>query len=193
MRSTDTLAALLIGALIGIGLTMALQIEVPGADAGDWLAFTGALVGVVVTILGTLWLEHHRVTSGERQNRRIVADAVRGISAALGPACRARGDEPTAQARSDRIAAEEAMLKAFDKLMYARHYVPKRDIDCWHAVERLWSAVEYDRREVAIEKDNLVAIGDSEDALAANIEFMGRVAERLKPHLASVRRELLDG
>ena len=58
------IVSLLVGCALGISGTMALHLARPGPDAGDWLAFAGALTGVVLTISGTLWLEDYRAKKG---------------------------------------------------------------------------------------------------------------------------------
>ena len=55
MRILELIVALIAGLCIGVGLTMALGVRSPSDNVGDWLAFTGALVGVVATILGAIW------------------------------------------------------------------------------------------------------------------------------------------
>lgn len=164
MRPAEVIAAVLVGALIGVGVTMALTSS-PSADAGDWLAFAGALVGVVATILGTLWLEHYRSQATERKQRATVTSSLNEVVSALQSVRQPRADEAIGTARPARIAAEEVLLKASDKFTYARHYIPHDDIDCWQAIEALWNGILREKPIVERERDRLREAGENEAVL----------------------------
>jgi hypothetical protein len=191
MRVAEVIAALLMGVLIGVGVTMALTSS-PPAEAGDWLAFAGALVGVVATILGTLWLEHHRSRATERKQRATVTTSLNEISSALQSVQQPRGNEAIATARTARLAAEDVLLKAFDKFTYARHYIPTDDIDCWQAVEALYAAIVREKDVVERETKWLREAGDNEEVFLISIERMQGVAQRLMQPLGAAIDEIKD-
>lgn len=191
MRLT-TIFALIVGMLIGIGGTMALGVSVPTANAGDWLAFLGALVGVVVTIIGTLWLEHYRATSGEREDRKIVLSSLDEIRDRLLDARQPRGDDATAAARSRRMVFEKQLLNSINKFTYARHYIPKRNIAAWQAIEELFVVMQGEKPRIEVELDALRQAGDNEAILLENIRFMGATADLLADHLQTARREIAN-
>lgn len=186
------IAALLVGLLIGVGLTMALVKSDPIADAGDWLTFTGALVGVVATILGTLWLEHHRSAVLERKQRSIVVGTLKEIRSALAAASLPRGDDPIEVARPERVASERALSKVFDKFVYARHFIPNDDINCWQAIEALHEAMNEEKKLIDHEAQLLNDIGENEAVFLVNISKMQQIAERLSPLLDTAIREIRD-
>ena len=186
MRFT-TIAALILGVLIGICGTMALHIDHPGPDAGDWLTFAGALVGVFFTISGTLWLEDYRASKGERDDKKLLMKALDEMHATLGQINEPRGDAPIAQAQPKWIEMEEALRNSFNKFVYARHYVPKRNIEAWRAIEELNDAITRERPEVEKELRHLREDGHHEGVLTVNVNKMNEVHDRLTAPLEAAR------
>lgn len=45
--------------------------------------FAGALIGVVVTILGTVWIEEYRAAAQDREHRKMVSDCITEIQRAV--------------------------------------------------------------------------------------------------------------
>jgi hypothetical protein len=192
MKAATGIAILLVGVCIGAGFTMALGFSEPVADAGDWLAFTGALVGVVVTILGTLMLEAYRAGSEERKQRKILLTTLDEFSEALRLASLPRGNDPTEVARPGRLASERQLLSMFTKFMYARNFIPHHDIGCWQALEDLYVAMGNERQLIADEVDALHQAGENEAVLLTNVQNMQGVAQRLQPHLTKATKEARD-
>lgn len=158
---------------------MALHIDRPGPDAGDWLAFAGALVGVAFTIAGTLWLESYRASKGEREDQQLVLKVLNEVRSALREVNQPRGDQPVAEAQAAWLAREKNLSKAFNKFIYARHYVPKRNIEAWRAIEELNEAMTPERQEVEKELRHLEQDGHHEGVLNVNVSKMGQVHDRL--------------
>jgi predicted outer membrane lipoprotein/sarcosine oxidase delta subunit len=186
MRLT-TFFALLLGLVIGVCATMALYVDRPGPDPGDWLGFAGALVGVVFTIVGTLWLEHYRTTANEREDRVILLATLDEIRNALTAVTAGRGNTPIADERASRIAAEAKLLKSFNKFFYARRYVPKRNIEAWHAIEELNEAICKERSIVEKEIGVITEAGENEAVLNVNISIMQQINGRIASALSSAR------
>lgn len=186
MRFT-TIAALLLGILIGICGTMALHVDNPGPDAGDWLTFAGALIGVVFTITGTLWLEGYRASKGEREDKQLLMKALDEMRAALGQVNQPRGDAPIADAQRAWIAREQALRNSFNKFVYARHYVPKRNIEAWRAVEELNDAITRERPELEKELRHLNEDGHHEGVLTVSVNKMSEIHDRLSGPLEAAR------
>lgn len=189
MKVATGIAILLVGVCIGVGFTMALGFREPIADAGDWLAFTGALVGVVVTILGTLMLERYRSGSEERKQRKILVTTLEEVSEALRLASLPRGNDPTGVARPERLASERRLLSMLTKLMYARNFIPHHDIGCWQALEDLYVAMGNERQLIADQVDALHQAGENEAMLMTNVQNMQGVAQRLRPFLTKATTE----
>lgn len=187
MRLT-TFFALLLGLIIGVCATMALQVDRSGPDAGDWLGFAGALVGVVFTIVGTLWLEHYRATASLREDRAILLATLDEIRAGLEAAKADRGGVPIGDERLERVKAEQALLRSFNKFMYARHYVPKRNIEAWQSIEELNSLICTDRPTLEKEIATITHVGDNEAVLGVNISIMSEIEGRIAGALASARK-----
>lgn len=183
-----TISALFLGLIIGVCATMALHVDRPGPDAGDWLGFAGALVGVVFTIAGTLWLEHYRASSGAREDRNILLATLREINVKLIAAAANPGAGPIADERASRIATEESLLRSLNKFVYARHYVPKRNLEAWQSIEELNDAICRDRPLVEKEIRLLVDAGDNLAVLNVNIGIMDDILARVQPLLLSSLR-----
>lgn len=186
MRLT-TLFSLILGLLIGVCATMALHVDQPGPDAGDWLAFAGALVGVVFTIVGTLWLEHYRATANAREDRLMLLRTLKEMQEALTAAAEPRGQAPIGEARASRIEGQQRLLKALSKFVFARHYVPKRNLEAWQAIEELNESIVRWRPKLENYLQSIEEAGDSEGMLADNIDSMREVQQRLGDKLAAAR------
>ena len=185
-------AGLILGLLIGICGTMALHVDRPGPDAGDWLGFAGALVGVVLTIVGALWLEGHKASAGARDDSALLLKVLGEITVALDRTQSARGDDAIALARPLRIADEEALLKSFDKFGHARQYAPKRNIAAWYAIEELNESICRERPMLEGEISTITNHGDNENVFEVNIAKMGEMSERLARGLAEARQALVN-
>ena len=182
MKSTH-FAALFVGILIGVGATLAFHLNRPGPDAGDWLAFIGALVGVSVTILGTLWLEDYRASRQERENIEIYRSSLNEMSKFLNNAARERGEEDISSFRPSQIKREEKLSTALEKFMYARHYVPNKNIAAWQAAEELWSKIEAEKSMIDTEIGHITEAGNNEAVLQVNLSKMSQAQERLRPYI----------
>ena len=183
MRILELIVALIIGLCIGVGLTMALGVRSPGDNVGDWLAFTGALVGVVATILGAIWLEHYRSSTQEIRQRRKLLDSLAEVNGALTAVSMERGEDPIEVARPARIEAEENLLKAFDKFVFARHFVPREDVDSWYAIEVLQAAISRERAMFEQEVQVIRDAGENENVFRVNISKVSEAAQRIEPLL----------
>lgn len=193
MRIIELLISLTIGLMIGAGMVMALGVRSPSQNAGDWLAFSGALIGVVATILGTIWLERYRTASQEKRERRNLNDFLKVMEGKLMAIKGERGTAPIADARSAWVAAEEEVLKAFDKFNYARHFVPRQDVNSWHAIEALQASIVVDRPMLETEARVLREAGDSEAVFEINIDKVGRASDRILAYLRSAQEEVSRG
>lgn len=189
MRVT-TFFALLLGLGVGVCGTMALHFDQPGPDAGDWLGFAGALVGVVFTIIGTLWLEHYRATANVRDDLLILQKTLKEIHDALNAAKKNRGVLPIGEERPKRIEAEERLLRSFNKFIYARHYVPKRNLEAWQVIEELNEAINRERSTVEKEIRTITDAGENEAVLGVNIAIMQEIDGRLVEALTASRTVL---
>ena len=183
-----TLTALILGLVIGICGTMALHVDQPGPDAGDWLGFAGALFGVVFTIVGTLWLERYKATASDRENQKILLDTLDELKNGLARVCAPRGDDAIDVARARRIKDETALLKSLNKFIYARHYVPKRNIEAWQATEDLNETIWKERPILEKEVTLISNAGDNESVLAVNIDIMAQIYGRLSGPLTLATR-----
>lgn len=171
---------------------MAFHVARPGPDAGDWLAFAGALTGVVLTITGTLWLEDYRAKRGERDGIEIFRSAVNEIQTRLHEAARERGEQAIGAFRSDQIAREKALVRAFEKFIYARHYVPHRNIEAWQAAEELAARIGDEKSDLENESRLITDSGDNENVLGVNLSKMAQLKGRLDQYLDSSLKTL-DG
>ena len=186
--SFTTLVALIIGILIGVCGAMGLNVDRPGPDAGDWLGFAGALIGVVLTIIGTLWLERYKATAGDRESQEILLSSLREIETGLSRVAAPRGSEAIDIARAARIADEAGLLKSFNKFVYARHYVPKRNIEAWQAVEDLNEAICREKPTLEKEIAAISNAGDNENVLGVNINIMTQIHLNLIKFLMAAKR-----
>ncbi len=184
------LISLLVGGAVGAAAAMATKKTVPGADAGDWLSFAGALVGVVVTIAGALWLEHHKSTTQQRKERQILLRCLADLRSALNSASQPRGDNAILEERPARILAESELMKNFEKFRYAKRFVPNRNIDAWQKIESLDEEISECTPIVAHEKSLIIAHGDSEPVFLINIQRMLEIKNRLTPHIDVVIKSL---
>ena len=186
------LIVLLVGCALGVAGTMAFHVTRPGPNAGDWLAFAGALTGVVLTITGTLWLEDYRAKKGERDGVEIYRNAVNEIRAKLSDASRERGSEDIAAFRKDQISREEGLARAFEKFVYARHYVPKRNIEAWQAAEELAIQIGHETSGLKNETRLITDAGDNENVLGVNLSKMAQLKGHLDQYLESSLKTLKD-
>lgn len=189
MRLIELSITLLVGALIGAGLAAAISSK-PAADPGDWLAFTGALVGVVATIIGTLWLEHRRASTQERKQRRMILSVLNEIAAGLEAVSEPRGEADIKVARPARIEAEETLLRAFEKFDYARYQVPEDDVDSWQSIDALNEAILRHKSVLEREIDHLHAAGDNENVFGVNVNIMAEMEAGLRPVLETAKRKI---
>ncbi|MEZ5682290.1 MAG: hypothetical protein R3E14_13455 [Erythrobacter sp.] len=182
--------ALLVGCALGISGAMALHVARPGPDAGDWLAFAGALTGVVLTISGTLWLEDYRAKKGERDGIEIYRNAVGEIQRKLDESARERGEEAIETFRQDQIQREQNLARSFEKFVYARHYVPRRNIEAWQAAEELAKRVADEKLGVEHEARLISDAGENENVLGVNLGKMAELRGRLDQYLESSLKTL---
>lgn len=190
MRIVQLFVALIVGALIGAGLTMALGVRAPSENVGDWLAFVGALVGVVATILGTVWLEHYRSSAQEMRQRRDLMASLSEMQLALTAVSKERGEDAIAQARAAKVLAEEGLLRAFDKFVFARHFVPRQDVNSWYAIEMLQAAIVREREMLEKELRDIKDAGDNEAVFAVNISKVSQAAQKIELLLAAAKKEV---
>jgi hypothetical protein len=87
---------------------------------------------------------------------------------------------------------EEALLNAFGRFVYARHFVPRDDIDSWQAVEVLWAAMERERPTIQKESEILRDDNDHEAVLNVSISKMDQIAERLESPLDTARDAIAE-
>lgn len=179
------LLALAIGAAIGTGCTMALHVNQPGPDSGDWLGFVGALVGVSLTILGAVWLEEYRAGKAEREGLSIYRASLTEIREALEDTARERGAEQIAIFRADQILREQALIRAFEKFVHARLYVPSGNIAARQAAEEFEIKLAAEKPDLEQEVRLISDAGDNENVLAVNLSKMDQLASRLTPYLDS--------
>lgn len=186
------IVCILVGCALGVAGTMAFHVAVPGPDSGDWLAFAGALTGVVLTITGTLWLEDYRAKRGERDGIEIYRSAVQEIQKSLDAVARERGDEAIDGFRQDQIKRENQLARSFEKFVYARHYVPHRNIEAWHAAEELASRVSNEKAGLENEARLIADAGENENVLGVNLSKMGQLKSRLDQYLESSLQTLSE-
>ncbi len=118
-----------------------------GISAGEWLQAAAAIVGVFLTIQGTLWLEDRKRTEERREEQRLIREALvmlkRNIDVVLHPL-------DSTLPLKDRIvitAAHFELLRTnLGSLAYARQSYRVRSIALWHPLSALdqvqstWSA-----------------------------------------------------
>jgi hypothetical protein len=187
------IAFLVAGVALGVAGTMALHVSKPGPDAGDWLSFSGAVVGVTFTILGTLWLEDYRAKRGEREGAKIVRTSVEEIRTKLAAAVRVRGDEAILEFRLEQINRENELIRSFEKYVYARHYVPKQNIEGWQASEDLATRIIKEKTIVENEVRLIDQSGDNENVVAVNLNKLYEVSSRLNPYLDALLKIIPEG
>lgn len=114
-----------------VGTAVALQ-ETP-LSAGDFLSFAGAMLGVALTIWGTLFIESWKAERGLAKDQRRLSDAIKEVRAArqyLVLPFQADGPPPSLQLHSRYMLLEEAL----EALNYAADRIVLDDINIWKAL-----------------------------------------------------------
>lgn len=167
---------------------MAFHVNAVGPDAGDWLAFAGALVGVVLTISGTLWLEDFRSKARDKRGTASFIKAVNDVSRKLQVAARARGQSPIEQFRAEQIRLEKELLRSFEFAQLAQLSVTGEDIDLWYESENFLVAIGEHREELEREIRLLSDAGDNENVLAVNLDKISQIEAAIRPSIIAVTR-----
>lgn len=136
MRATHITVLAVLSAFVGFTLAEATRRTIPGPDAGDWLTASSAAFGVVVTILGAVWIEEYRSQSRENQKLRRVQEALKELtnaarSAELGiPAW--VNDNVANRTRSQSL--QDRLVAAMAKYRFVRGQVEITDLQLWEAL-----------------------------------------------------------
>jgi hypothetical protein len=127
---------------------------------------------------------------GERDGIEIYRNAVGEMQRKLDEAARERGEEAIATFRRDQIRREHDLARSFEKFVYARHYVPHRNIEAWQAAEELAKQVADEKSGVENEARLISDAGENENVLGVNLSKMAQVKGRLNQYLESSLKTL---
>ena len=117
-------------------------------------------------------------------------DSLNEVERSLTSVSLARGEEPIELARPARIEAEEHLLEAFDKFVFARHFVPREDVDSWYAIEVLQAAISRERPMLEQEVQVIKDAGENENVFRVNINKVGDAAQRIELLLKAAKRKV---
>lgn len=189
MRTIYILSALVVGILIGVCATLALYVVKPGPDAGDWLTFAGALIGVVLTIGATVVIEDFRNWNKFRQDLDMLIATLNDIKKFIDDVMKPRGDRPLEDAILERAALEAGLLKSLDNFNFFRSHLPRRAIEAWNAADRL--SYQLERERPTLEKElGLLDENTTETVLAINISKTQQIADRLSPLVDTAEQKI---
>lgn len=189
MRSLYILGTLVIGILIGVCGTLAIYVVKPGPDAGDWLTFAGALIGVVLTVGATVVIEDLRSWNRLRQELGVLIATLNDIKKYIDDVLKPRGDLPLDEEILERASVEAGLLKSLDNFNFFRGHLPQRAVDAWNAADRLSYQLERERKTLEQEL-SLLDEHATEPVLAINISKTQQIAERLSPLVDTAKQKI---
>lgn len=118
-----------------------------GISAGEWLQATSAIIGVFLTIQGTLWLEERKRTEERREEERLIREAMLMLKGVLSIVLRPLDNALPLKERIATTAAHFELVRInLESLSYARQSYRVRSIALWHPlsaldnVRAIWSA-----------------------------------------------------
>lgn len=191
MRTIHILLTLAIGILIGVCATLALYVVKPGPDAGDWLTFAGALIGVVLTVGATVVIEDLRSVNKFRQDLGVLIATLNDIKKYIDDVKKARGDRPLDEEVHERAALEAGLLKSLDNFIFFRGNLPRRAFEAWNAADRL--SYQLDRERPTLEKElGLLDENATELVLGINISKTQQIADRLSPLVDIAKQKIAE-
>lgn len=155
-----------------------------GISAGDWLQAFSGIVGVVLTVLVTLWIEWRRRSSEERADLRIVDTAIRDLQSAL-DACEA--PPPEDQNLQGRVTwaadAQKRLYEALPGYEFARSQAVVRDLSVFRELRYLDSALKNSAANIGSEYNILLGASGrvTGPVLAVNQAKVAEIAAYLRP------------
>jgi hypothetical protein len=178
--------------VIGAILTnKAALVRVP---AGDWLAFVGGLLGVSLTILGTVALEQWKRQAEKRGDRELIIGALEKLAEALDGI--PQEDEQPGAFDWDAKKADELLSQideATDLLKYARLNTRLSTVEQVLKINR--AEKEIAEANVTLEREQrwIAGHGNKPNVLEKFNSNIRAVAEKLRPPILEAVRALKTG
>ncbi|WP_226636722.1 hypothetical protein [Brevundimonas poindexterae] len=164
-----------------------------GIPAGDWLQAFSGIIGVVLTVLVTLWIEGRRRQAEERADLRIVETAVRDLEDAL-DACEAPlpHDQNLQGRLALAIAAQKRLHEATPGYEFARAQTVVRDLTVFRELRYLDGALASKAATIGSEYNILLGGAGrvTEAVLQVNQVRVREIAAYLRPFVSGASETL---
>ncbi|MBH9536941.1 hypothetical protein [Novosphingopyxis sp. YJ-S2-01] len=160
-----------------------------GISAGEWLQAGAAVIGVFLTVQGTLWLEKQNRKRERKEEQRLMREALGMLKAVLPSASQPVDAEWDLSKRILMTQVHYEIVRVgMESLAYARQNYQVRSYNLWNSLSSidLHHAI---RRERLIREENIVRRnGISENVLAISREQIEEYAsELIQPVNAAIK------
>lgn len=142
-----------VGGLTGLAVVLVyiiVRAHLEGAQPGDWLQFSGALIGSAAAVAGALFVEHVRRLHSEKQGTASMAEALSELLYAFESAAEPlEGDLGRAVSQINVRRQLLEVAKEFTDFVLVRHTQPRSEV--WrrtrgygHYIDRMMAVVWYE-------------------------------------------------
>lgn len=162
MKPISPIVSGIIGGVTGgaVAFTVAIIMSKPrvwtgftGISAGEWLQALAAIVGVFLTIQGTLWLEDRKRDRDRLEEQRLLKSALTAFRSMASVIITPDAEGSSLQQRALTTAAHfEILRNAYGSLEYARQSYRITDISLFMALDALKQDYEAARAKLANEE-----------------------------------------
>ena len=187
MTTQDKIREAIVGGLTGLAVVVVYLIVraiLNGADAGDWLAFAGAMVGIGGAALTAIFIADRTRRIARSDDVNLLKGALEDLDGTLRKIARGDADEPDKQKQKDNIVSLLTQLRLGREVFaHARATSKIDDVTLWRHVRIVEMVIEDNAK--MLEKETAI-VGDREptdDILRIYREHTGAFAGELRPRL----------
>ncbi|WP_345169489.1 hypothetical protein [Sphingomonas daechungensis] len=168
--------------------------SVTGAiDAGDWLAFAGALLGVVLAVGGAIFVERWKKSTELQADLKLIEDALVELEQSLSSLdVPFDADRRVADQKQPVIHSLERLEDARAVLAFAREQTKVTDIALWRGLRSIELDIDARRQMLDQEKGILLGRNVTRRVLEINRSKLVAFAENLLPTVRQTIRALRE-
>ncbi|SMF70636.1 hypothetical protein [Allosphingosinicella indica] len=158
-----------------------------GIPAGDWLAAAGGIIGVILTVIATLWIERRKGAQIKKPFRRAVVELSVALKRVIEPRIWA---DCGSEAVNEVIINQQVLMQILQRYDFARSLYKTYDLDVWDAVRALDMQIDASKPLLEKELHIMSTVSNHQSVFDINQENVSSAAYLMAFECDRVMREM---